>query len=184
MSGEQPSSSNRTGENGTDVACADNGNGRRRLLEEDFGTLRGRRLQPKRKGKSGGTASNAAVSTYLIFVLADNSATFFMIMMSALAIHSLITNAYRYVLNRKYYLVLERERKTGVPARNLPKFRPLPSALVFPRFEIMLTTIFVTLHLKLRRSKFNRGRETRREAAVALQREQDTTHAVPPILLI
>ena len=146
--GEQQSSSNRTGENGTDVACADNGNGRRRLLEEDFGTLRGRRLQSKRKGKSGGTASNTAVSTYLIFVLADNSATFFMIMMSALAIHSFITNAYRYVLNRKYYLVLERERKTGVPARNLPKFRPLPSALVFPRFEIMLTTIFVTGELQ------------------------------------
>jgi hypothetical protein len=107
--------------------------------------LRRRRLQSKQKrSKGSGTAENAAVASYLLFVLADAVTTYIFIVTIVYTLHAIVANLYRYVLNRKFYHALAQETATGVPCKQLPKFRPLPSSLVYPRFEIMLATIFAT----------------------------------------
>jgi len=107
------------------------------------GAVAGRRLQRRKRGGGKG-AGSPAVSAYLLFVLADNMAMFVFVMVAALTVHAALTNMYRYVLNRKYYRALARQKRTGVPCQELPPFQPLPKALVFPRFEVMLVTIFLT----------------------------------------
>ena len=135
-----------TSPNGTCAAASSEGEG------EAVADGPGRRLQGRRRGKGGGTAGNTAITTYLIFVLADNVSMYFMTIVAVMTCHVLLSNCYRCVLNRNYYRKLRRERlrlgreltEDDKVDLDLPKFRPLPPALVFPRFEIMISTIFIT----------------------------------------
>ena len=104
----------------------------------------GRRLQGKKRSKGSGSAENAAVGTYLIAVLGDAVTTYLAVLCVVYLFHVVLINLYRYVLNRKFYRALAEEKATGVPCEQVPKFRALPPSLVYPRFELMIATIFAT----------------------------------------
>lgn len=106
----------------------------------------GRRLQSsKKRSKRSGTEENSAVRGFLASMLLNSTMTYLSVLAACMLCHFLIIKAYRcHLINRKFYKVIAQEIRTGTFCDDLPLFRPLPSALVYPRFELMLHTVFAT----------------------------------------
>ena len=107
----------------------------------------GRRLQTQNKrSKASGTQENTAVRVYLASVLLNSTMTYLIAIMVAMLCHSVITSAYRYrFINAKFYKAKAGgDKNCHSTHEEHPLFRPLPCALVYPRFELALHALFAT----------------------------------------
>lgn len=109
----------------------------------------GRRLQ--RKGGGGGGGNNqggkkrsAEVDYMLLAALGDQVTSGLAILIVLILVHEFLLLLFGHCINRKFYRALREEQRTGVLKERLPKFRALPTALVFPRFHVTLFTVVIT----------------------------------------
>lgn len=136
--------------NGTNVTTGTECGSRRRLEEEwssededEDGGMFGRRLQ-RRGGGRGGKKQSAAVDYMLLAALGDQVTSFLAILFVVIFFHEFLLFIWAHALNRKFYRAVREEEKKGIENPNLPKFRALPTSLVFPRFHVTLFTVVVT----------------------------------------
>ena len=125
----------------TNSSCADATTRRRRLQSRGGGGGGG-------GGTSGGARNNndqdgaasqqAAIEANLFYVLGDTVSTFVFVLLVTLAVQALALTYFARRANRKYYDALDAK------ATKLPRFRSLPAALIFPRFQVLTLTIFAT----------------------------------------
>ena len=106
--------------------------------------ISGRRLQ--RRGSSGRRSKkqSAEVDYMLLAALGDQVTSGLAVLIVVIFVHEFLLFFFAHVLNRKFYRALREEEKTGVMKKSLPRFRGLPTALVFPRFHVTLFTVVVT----------------------------------------